>query len=390
MQQLNEIIILDIDSKFVRLITADVLPNGLFNVNNILIDSFDGIEEGRIINPDILFANIKKMIKIYESSGKRINKLFVAIPSELTFVLQGKYQYLFKKLTRITQEIKSDILTASTHIAGLPENVVSIDVHAIDFFVKNGYRVDECVDIETSDIEVNSMVTFTSLPFINALNSVLSSIGINRPQYISTTYAIANTIFDKVGLEKHEQLIEFAAYTTNIVIYKGNAIIKKITCPFGYMSITESISTAYGISLDVAEQIVDRLNLALEYDNFDTINFTHNGEAYSFYVDDIYKLFTENMDKYIIQLNSAIENSDMHIPSFFVTYMTGEGMKIKGIKEYFTHKLARYLEVKKPTLTKFNKVEHMRIVSLITYANKMVTNDSTGLLAKLKKIIKYK
>ena len=224
-----------------------------------------------------------------------------------------------------------------------------------------------CVGEESKTLKGTLSFVFCKNYFIETVQSVLSSVGINNIEFLSTTLAEAMYLIDDETRDRIAVVLDVGYITSSFSVIRGDGLIYEKAFDYGGGYITAAITQKFGISFEDAEAIKKKVNLGRRTDNHvDVITVEENVYVS---VSDLKTIVKYTLDDLCEKLTEITDNLYFEIPEYVPLMITGGGISyIRGGKEHLSNRLGCMVEILKPAVPMLDKPELASTLSLLDLA----------------------
>lgn len=364
--QKKQVAVLDIGSSKITAVNAERGINKTFILKSNASFEYDGFAEGAFLSEEsfknALLSAVETLKKSYHGE---ISTLFVGVPAVFTSVIVKNSQISFKKTKKIVEQDLEALYDGAFVVT--PSNYTLINRSPIIYEIDDSRRLVRCVGEESKTLKGTLSFVFCKNYFIETVQSVLSSVGINNIEFLSTTLAEAMYLIDDETRDRIAVVLDVGYITSSFSVIRGDGLIYEKAFDYGGGYITAAITQKFGISFEDAEAIKKKVNLGRRTDNHvDVITVEENVYVS---VSDLKTIVKYTLDDLCEKLTEITDNLYFEIPEYVPLMITGGGISyIRGGKEHLSNRLGCMVEILKPAVPMLDKPELASTLSLLDLA----------------------
>jgi len=306
---LKTILGIDIGSSKTVAIIADIAEEA--TITGVGIAKSKGIKKGTITNIDQAANSIKQAVNDAKRiAGTNVNKAIVSISTAYTKSIKS-YGIVNIPSNEITiSEINRAIQTA-LYNATIPNDYVILQAIPYDFKVDDITEIEDPEGMSGSRLEVSIHIVLAQKSGIENIKKMLKIAGISIENIVLSSFASAIATLNEDEKEQGVALIDIGATTSDLIIFKDNAIRWTEFVGVGSHHITNDLSMALHTPLAKSEEI--KLNIA-KFNDEDIIEVPLIGDeenTQSVNIVTIKEIMYARINETLMILNKLIEDSKL-------------------------------------------------------------------------------
>jgi len=306
---LKTILGIDIGSSKTVAIIADIAEEA--TITGVGIAKSKGIKKGTITNIDQAANSIKQAVNDAKRiAGTNVNKAIVSISTAYTKSTKS-YGIVNIPSNEITiSEINRAIQTA-LYNATIPNDYVVLQAIPYDFKVDDITEIEDPEGMSGSRLEVSIHIILAQKSGIENIKKMLKIAGIEVENIVLNSFASAIATLNDDEKEQGVALIDIGATTSDLIIFKDNAIRWTEFVGVGSHHITNDLAMALHTPLAKSEEI--KLNIA-NFNDEDIIEVPLIGDeenTQSVNVVTIKEIMYARINETLMILNKLIEDSKL-------------------------------------------------------------------------------
>ncbi len=300
---------IDIGSSKTVAIIADIAEEA--TITGVGIAKSKGIKKGTITNIDQAANSIKQAVNDAKRiAGTNVNKAIVSISTAYTKSIKS-YGIVNIPSNEITiSEINRAIQTA-LYNATIPNDYVILQAIPYDFKVDDITEIEDPEGMSGSRLEVSIHIVLAQKSGIENIKKMLKIAGISIENIVLSSFASAIATLNEDEKEQGVALIDIGATTSDLIIFKDNAIRWTEFVGVGSHHITNDLSMALHTPLAKSEEI--KLNIA-KFNDEDIIEVPLIGDeenTQSVNIVTIKEIMYARINETLMILNKLIEDSKL-------------------------------------------------------------------------------
>ena len=250
---------LDIGSSKISVVVCHALPSldGELEIIGVGAASSQGLRRGVVADINLTAGAIREAISEAElMAGVNIESVCLGITGEHVVGQTSRGVVTVKNSSQITKDDVDRAVQSARTIAAIPEGHDILHVIEQNFIIDMDNRIKEPIGMSGSRLEANAyIITGNSSGIQSLLNSVESA---EIPSV--ETLAIAPMASAKAVLQRDERevgiaLADIGDQTTEIIVYKEDAIEHVVVFPVGGQHVTNDIAQYLKVTLPMAEEL---------------------------------------------------------------------------------------------------------------------------------------
>ena len=244
---------IDIGSFQTVAIIADINEEPV--ITGVGIAKSKGIRKGTITNIDQAANSIKQAVTDAKRiAGTNVNKAIVSISSAYTISTKSHGIVNVPNNEITIKEINRAIQTA-LYNATIPNDYVILQAIPYDFKVDDVTNIEDPEGMSGSRLEVSIHIVLAQKSGIENIKKMLKIAGISVENIVLNSFASAIATLNDDEKEQGVALIDIGATTSDLIVFKDNAIRWTGFLPVGSHHITNDLAMALHTPLSTAEDI---------------------------------------------------------------------------------------------------------------------------------------
>ncbi|MEA1913766.1 MAG: cell division protein FtsA, partial [Campylobacterota bacterium] len=301
----------------------------------------EGINKGSIINIDKASGCIKAAADSAKRSfGQDVDSTVVSISGTYTRSIRSTGSINIPNGQITPNEIKLVLETALYNSTIVPDYEV-IHVIPIFFKVDDANEVKNPLDMNGSRLDVSVYIVTAKKTALINIQSALNNANIEVNNFVLNGYASALSVLEEEQRNLGVAVIDLGGSTTEISLFKGNAIIYNDFLPIGSMNITKDLSIMLHTPMNAAEEVKTKYGTLypLDADNANsikrikmpTIGDEQNQSEHS--LDRIGLIIHARVEETLIMIKDMMHQSGVNETINAGIVLTGGMSKLPGIKK---------------------------------------------------------
>jgi len=251
---LKTILGIDIGSSKTVAIMANI-ENSEPTITGVGIAKSKGIKKGTITNIEQAANSIKQAVNDAKRiAGTNVSKSIVSISTAYTKSTKSHGIVNIPTNEITAEEIKRVIQTA-IYNATIPNDYVILQAIPYDFKVDDITEIEDPEGMSGSRLEVSVHITLAQKSAIENIKKMLKLAGLTIENIVLTSFASGIATLNEDEREQGVALIDVGATTSNLIIFKDNAIRWTDFVGVGSHHITNDLTMALHTPLTQAEEI---------------------------------------------------------------------------------------------------------------------------------------
>ena len=301
---------IDIGSSKTVAVIADIKDNNP-TITGVGIAKSRGIKRGTITNIDQVANSIKQAVNDAKRiAGTNVHKAIVSISTNYTKSIKS-YGIVNIPENEITNGEINRATQTAIYNASIPNDYVLLQG------IPYNFKVDETDDIEDpegmsgSRLEVSMHIIVAQKSAIDNIKKVLKIAGLSLENIVLSSFASAITTLNDDEKEQGVALIDIGATTSDLIIFRGNAVRWTEFLGVGSHHITNDLAMALHTTIAQAEEIKLKIS---EFKDEELIEISLIGDeenTQTVSIDTIKEIMYARINETLMILNKLIEQSQM-------------------------------------------------------------------------------
>jgi len=363
----NDIVVLDINSKFITAIIASPKSSEVCGIKASVKKKYSGFRDGVYFDEKEVKQTALEALKHVLSKQKvKRRTLYVSVPSEFATVVARGVSTEFEHIKKI-ENTDVNALLDKADIYQKENEFIPINVSAVYFECdKNGKKLLDPTGESAGSLVALSSCVLCSNKHISLFNSVAKEAGFSHCEFISSALAQCIYLFEAEERMRELLLIDLGYLSSSVSVVQGGGIKALKSFSYGSAYIAAEIYSAFNISFDSALELLEKVDLNLVY-GIDDYCLTESGDKIA--LAEVSEVVKSGLDTLVTTLKEAIVLCEYrHLPEL-PFFLTGEGItSIRGAIKYIEHGLIKAIEVVAPKLPPYNKPTESSAISLLNAA----------------------
>lgn len=363
----SEIAILDFGSSKITCFVGLPTQDG-FIIKSTGQSKYAGFSNSEWYEPQKLNEAVEFAIKQAEDSlDSKIKNVFVGVPGEFSAVATSEASLTFRSAKKITKE-DVDELFVKANIFTKSDCARMINRSSIYYTLDDDRHLADPVGCVSSKLIGLVSYIFVAENFRSSVSEVLRKLDIDATDYISNCLAEALYLIEPLSCEDTAILVDIGYLSTNIMVTEGDGLLFLRSFSLGSAYINSDLSQVLEIAFPLAEQLLTKINLNLDFEENDTYILSSGAGVKAKLSNDIVRARIEDMSQYIIK---CIEECEYALGVKTPVFLTGGGLTyIKGGVDYLGTVLGKPFKIAKPLDPQYNRNEYMSSYGLLDIAVK--------------------
>lgn len=215
-----------------------------------------GIRKGVVVNTEEASEVIQEILKkIQESSGKRIDSVYVNIGGSHIFVTPSRGLISVSRADQKISEADIERVIQAAQTFSLPSNREILDVYPREFIVDGEGGIKEPLGMQGVRLEAEVLVLCSFSPFVKNLTQSVLSTDLQINDLIPSPLASAKAVLTPRQKELGVAILDIGAGTTGLAVFEEGSLIHVAIFPVGSANITNDIAIGLKTDIDTAEKI---------------------------------------------------------------------------------------------------------------------------------------
>lgn len=250
---------LDIGSSKISVVVCHSLPSleGQMEIIGVGSANSRGLRRGVVVDINLTADAIREAISEAElMSGVNIESVCLGISGEHIHGQTSRGVVTVKNPSQISKDDVDRAIQSARSIAAIPDGQDVLHVIEQNFVIDMNNQIKEPVGMSGSRLEANAYIITGSTSGIQSLLNSVEQADIPSVD----TLAVAPVASAKAVLQRDERevgvvLVDIGDQTTEIIIYKEEAIDHIIVFPVGGQHVTNDIAQYLKVNLPIAEEL---------------------------------------------------------------------------------------------------------------------------------------
>jgi cell division protein FtsA len=246
---------LDIGSSQISACVCEINPMGEIQVRGYGLSPTQGLQKGRILNPDELQRSIEKAIQRAElAAGIRADQVISNLPLHNTSFIHNIGLVISKEPSgKISEAEKVDCLKRSKNIVKDPLQTV---VHMIPLYFKvDEVMVQNPVGVLGSHLEAKTHIVLVDSDILHHTTLLLKKLRLKITGIVYDGLASAQTLLTEKEIKNGSIVIDMGGRFTKISVFKNGLLQRASLVPIGGDTLTSDISQCLKINIPEAERL---------------------------------------------------------------------------------------------------------------------------------------
>lgn len=381
----NNTAVIDFGSSKITVFVGSETSDGSFVVKAIGEAKYDGFCDGEWLVVDGLYNAVSTAIKKAESVFKnKIGEVYVGVPGEfVTVVTANATAFLSQKRRKVTQrDVEHLFQTGNKEITVKDSKLISRS--PIYYDLDDQERLIDPVGASCSKLSGLMSYAYANENFTATISTVLSSLGVNKTEFISSNLAQAIFYVDAQERDRTAVIVDIGYISSSVMVSRGDGILLLKSFSLGGGHISADLSQVLDLSFADAERLKTKINLNLDMDGESTYNINNAIRPNANVSNAVVKARIEDFAEYIA---NCMQECMFEIPQSANYYITGGGLTyVKGASEYLGYLLGKQFSLLTCALPQANKNEYTSAYGLLSLALNYETSNKKGFFKNLSAI----
>lgn len=365
-------LVIDFGSEKISAILAGRGVNNTFNFKGTAEVEYSGFMEGEFINEGELKLQLQSLLSILADSSKIYpRQVYIGVPAEFCAVVVGQSEVHYKKAKYIKPYDVAEICQKAV-INNFEDSHVLINRAPVYFLTGDNRRVLNPVHELTDKLSATVSFVLCNKYFYNLISNILTEIGIEDFQFISSSLAEALYLLDEETRNKYAILIDVGHITSSVALVRGDGLLGLASFSEGGGNITADLSTCLDIKFGQAEVLKRKIILNLNQKDGDIYEIDARGKTLPIQAEKANEIVKARIDQIAKMIQKCIQTFAYEVPSSIQIFLTGGGIaSLKGGKDYLSKLLTKDVEIadnvdltlKKPEFSSILGVLNMALIS---------------------------
>ena len=250
---------LDIGSSKISAVVCHALPSldGQIEIIGVGVANSKGLRRGVVVDINATATAIRDAISEAElMAGVNIESVCLGISGEHVIGQTSRGVITVKNTSQITKEDVDRAIHSARSIAPIPDGQDILHVLEQNFVVDMDIRIKEPIGMSGARLEANAYIITGNTSGIQSLLNSVESADIPSVE----TLAVAPLASSKAVLQRDEReagiaLADIGDQTTEVIVYKEDAIEHIAVFPVGGQHVTNDIAQYLKVTLPAAEEL---------------------------------------------------------------------------------------------------------------------------------------
>ncbi len=250
---------LDIGSSKISAVVCHTLPSldGQMEIIGVGSASSKGLRRGVVADINLTAGAIREAISEAElMAGVNIESVCLGISGEHVAGQTSRGVVTVKNTAQITKDDVDRAVQSARAIAAIPEGQDILHVIEQNFIIDMDNRIKEPIGMSGARLEANAYIITGNTSGIQSLLNSVESADIPRVDTIAVApVASAKSVLQRDEREVGIALADIGDQTTEIIVYKEDAIEHVVVFPVGGQHVTNDIAQYLKVTLPMAEEL---------------------------------------------------------------------------------------------------------------------------------------
>ena len=380
--QKNLAIILDIGSSKVTVMAGERGVNNTFILKGYAEKEYSGFYDGEFIDGVEFEIAVKECLETIEDNlSDKVSTIYVGVPGEFTIAVVKEARISYKKPKKIGESELNELFDIGFENTSTRYTVINRS--GIYFTLDDMRRVADPVGERSSVLNGKISYVLCENSFIDAVAPCLKSYGVNNIEFTSSALAEALYLFEPEQRDRLALLVDCGYLTTSLSLIEGDGIVHQKSFALGGGTLSAYIMEEFDVSLEVAERLKRRVNLACNEEVEENYCVIDGDKEYFFELKKVNALARKFLDELAESIDVCLTDVKNDLPGYVKVSLTGGGVSLlRGAKEHLSGRINMVVETIAPDLTHINKPTDSSKVALLDLALNQKPIKSS-LLAKI-------
>lgn len=367
----NYACVLDFGSGKVTAMIAEKGINNTFNIKGTGESEYAGYYQGEFIEPENLLTTIESVItKAQANSGLEIQKLFVGVPAEFSYVQTKSAGISFKKRTTIgAEEIFALFDQASEELGETTSDVIN---RSPIYFMLDDNR--KCMNPKgeiTSKLFAEISFIFAENKFIETITQILQQLGITDLEFISSSLAEAIYLLDPEIRDTGAILIDCGYISTSVALVKGDGLVGLNSFSLGGGHLTADLSQILEIGFKDAENLKRKVVLSVSATDDDYYEIVSKDGV----VSPVSAKLTNQIVSARLEMIAGMVSKSLTAlktntnGAYLPIFLTGGGISyLKGGKDFLSKAIGSNIEIVSPQVPQLSRAHFSSVLGILDLA----------------------
>lgn len=364
----KDVAVLEFGSSRLTMLVGTRDVNNTFNIKASEEVEYAGFMDGEFLRVDELMGSIREaLVSVSTKYRKKINRVYVGVPSEFCYVKEGDLSLTFKSRTKIAER-QMTALFSQDDSSVCDDSHTVINKGPIYYTIDNSQKIFTPLGSYANSVTAHVGFILADNYFIDAVSNIFNNLGIIDVDFICTALAEGMYLIPKEDRVNDIIIIDCGYISTSIAKVSNDALTDLKSFSLGGGFITSDLSEVLNISFDAAEQLKRKLIICVEPDKSDMYEALGDNEIVRVPMKRANDIAFARIDMIAEVTKNCIDGFDS-ISAHTPVFITGGGLSyIVGIKDYLSKVLDRKIEVLVPVPPQLAKPELSGVIALLDMA----------------------
>lgn len=365
-----EVAVLDFGSSKITIFVGSASVNGIVKIVASGSCDYAGFINGAFIEPEKLSSAIVYAKNQAEHAlGKKINRLYVGVPTEFCINRIEKISMNLNSRTKIKQKIL-DKLFLNVPISY--DNFRIINKTPIYYLLDDNNKVFNPIGCYSSLISVLSSFVLIEEKFFAFLDKVMCSVGVFSYELISAALCESLYLIEPQNRQNGAILVDCGFITTSVNAILGEGITDLKSFSLGGGHITGDLMEVLEIPYEGAEQLKRKAILTLAATEEDFYETIVDNNILKFKAGMVNEIILARIDEIVLAIQKCLDMFENKLSDDVIIYLTGGGLNFfKGVGQYLQNNLNRAVKLVAPFPLQYNKPTLSSVFGLMDAACNM-------------------
>ena len=377
--------VLDIGSSSVRIVVGKRGINGTFNILGTGESEYSGYVDGEFLDTNELATAINLAKANAETnSGLEIRDLFVGVPGEFSLCETKLVSQNYPKKIRISKENVQDLFLKASG-SEFETTHTMINCSGIYFVLSDNRRVVDPVGERSSRLSASISCIWADNTFIEIINGILSNLGIQNCEYLSSPLAEGMYLLDENQREKYAIIIDCGYISTSVSLIRGKGLVMLNSFSLGGGHISADLQQCLHIPFASAEQLKSKVVLSISPSQNDVYEVQIQSKTVPVSMQMTNAVVCARIDMIASAINKCLNLCKEEHPEFVDVYLTVGGISyIRGAKDQLSKSIGRNVKLLMPKDAQMSKAYLSSTLGLLDMALEKLEDESTSFSQKVK------
>lgn len=375
--------VLDFGSSKISVMIGESGINNTFNIRGTGEVEYAGFLNGEFVEPEKLYDAIADcIVKAETNSGLKVEKLYIGVPAEFSFVQTKNSSVAFSKKTRISDDEITQLFDMASRDVRF-DGATIISRSPIYFLLDDNRKVIDPKGQVSTRLSGSICFVLAENKFIEAVDKIVKSMGLPEVEYVSSALSESLYLLEPEKRDSGAILIDVGYLSTFVAYVKGDGLLNLTSFSLGGGHISADLCQILKISFKEAENLKRKvvLSLAAQDDDFYEVNVGGNVTPVSAKLTN--EIVSARLDMIVELINRCLIK--MKGNNFVPIYLTGGGIcLVKGGKDYLSKGIGENIEVLSGNTLQLNRPNYSSVLGLLDIALKEKKNEKFSFIDKIK------